>query len=671
MTIFIKRPNDAEEKQKIFSFLYEIWANELHHDTPEMDHRKRTMRDDLDKWATHFLATDETGKIVGCMRNNHFSNGSPPPEMWQHLHLSSLFRLFGRRNVAYTSRLAIEPISRGKTVTSQLFMKGYQDALLSQIDIAVCYAALHLVHLYFQLGFRPYAPPFNSSLGTRIPLVLCVRDRAYLGNVESPFFKMLPESSDDRGKAAIKLQLHFHRFIDPGFDKHSQQLLWAQIAHLSTVSDNPNSIDLFEGISQKELSQALVNPTHFIFETGESVENRNEVVSCMGILLSGRLGIGMIRCDKPKIASIIHPGEPFGEFSVLDLRKRALDIIALEKSEVVFLPLTSLRRLLTTGDGIGERFTRNLLRILSHRMHTDQQTIASLIEGKDHEVHLRRISLPPAAISDDFLLSESYGYETLADKSEEYERLKLQATISENVEISKLKQIGLNDGDTIVDVGAGPGMVSTLLARYYPNSKIIGVEPNDDLRENAILSAKRQELSHCSFIKGAAEQIPLENNSIDFCYARLLFQHLPNPRTALREMNRITKPGGLVAVLDVDDAFILTYPEIPGWSQLQGLVAQTQRNNGGNRHIGRELLGLMLDTGLHDVHVEAIPFTIRELGGHQFFRLVFGFKKQILERAGQLRPEYSKVFETAKSIITKPSTFAIVVTIFAHGRSYP
>ena len=670
MTIFVKRPNDAEEKQKIFSFLYEIWANELHRNTPEMDHRARIMQDNLDIWAKHFLAADETGKIVGCLRNNHFSDGLPSEDIYQHLHLSTLFEIFGASKVAFSSRLAIEPASRGKTVTSQLFFNGYRDALMSGTEVGVCYAALHLVHLYYQLGYRPYAPTFQLPFGVRVPLVLCIRDRQYLKSVDSPLFNLLPKAADDNGQAAALIKNRFPRFENPGFDRHSRQLLWAQLAHASSDSATEHNIGLFHGLNSEELSRAMVSLTRLTFDAGESIVNRNETVSCMGVLLSGRLGIGIIHSHKPRFVSIINPGEPFGELCGLNFKSGALDIVALEKSEVVLLPQNILDKFHNLGTDIGERLTRNLLSILAHRVYAGQQAIAALLEGGDHEVRVRRNSIPTTPSANIYTpLFESYGFDSLVDKDSEYERLLLQATVVENVELSKLSHIGMKDGSTIVDVGSGPGIISLLLAKYFPNSSVIGVEPDDGLRKRAIQAAERQGRQQCTFIKGIAEQIPLDDNSVDFCYARLLFQHLPNPGAALKEMHRITARDGLIAVLDVDDAFIVTHPQIQGWIEVQQLVADTQQKNGGNRYIGRELLGLMINAGLDGIHVEAMPFTTRELGGKHFFQLVFGFKRQILERAGLLTSSFQKVFEQAETVLLNPNTFAIVVTILAHGRS--
>lgn len=670
MTVIVKRPYDAEEKEKIFAFLYEIWAGELRRDSPDMDHDARIMCDELDEWGKHFLAVDETGKVVGCMRCNHFSDGIPGAEMDMKLDLANLFELFGKDKVTLTSRLAVEPAARGRTVTSQLFFAGYRDVLAAGTEAVVCCAALHLVQLYYQIGFRPYAPSCRLPMGVRVPLVLCVRDRAYLQGIKSPLASLLPPEMDDDGRAAGLLKNKFTRFENPGFDRHSAKLLWAQLAHIHSEDDEPGEVGLFKGIESRELNGAMVKLTRLTFDADEILVQRNEDESCMGVLLSGRLGIGMINDGKPRFVSIIKPGEPFGELGGFGFSKRPLDIIALEKSEVVLLPINSLERFNAMGGAVGTRLAGNLLRILAKRVHAGQQTIAALIDGSAHEIRIRRKSIPdvPQAHEGERRV-ESYGFDTLKDQDSEYERLVLQATVAEAVEFSKLIQIGMKDGSTIVDLGSGPGVISLLLAKYFPNSRVIGVEPDPVLRTRAMSAAESRGRRRCTFIEGVAEKVPLEENSVDFCYARMLFQHLPNPLAALWEMHRITKPGGLIAVLDVDDDTIITHPEIPGWSRVQGMAAEIQKKNGGNRRIGRELLGLMLNAEIDGAHVEAIPLTTRELSGPLFYRLVFGFKRQILERAGVWNEELQQVFRQAEATLSAPSTFAMTVAVLVHGRA--
>lgn len=68
-----------------------------------------------------------------------------------------------------------------------------------------------------------------------------------------------------------------------------------------------------------------------------------------------------------------------------------------------------------------------------------------------------------------------------------------------------------------------------------------------------------------SFLQGNLHQLPFADNTFDRCYADKTFQHLPNPKQALAELIRVTKPGGRLVIVDPDhDTHVLDtpYPEV-------------------------------------------------------------------------------------------------------------
>ena len=60
--------------------------------------------------------------------------------------------------------------------------------------------------------------------------------------------------------------------------------------------------------------------------------------------------------------------------------------------------------------------------------------------------------------------------------------------------------------------------------------------------------------------------------SFDVVHAHQVLQHLTDPVTALREMRRVCRPGGVVAARDADYAAMTWYPESPGLDRLAGVV---------------------------------------------------------------------------------------------------
>jgi ubiquinone/menaquinone biosynthesis C-methylase UbiE len=230
-----------------------------------------------------------------------------------------------------------------------------------------------------------------------------------------------------------------------------------------------------------------------------------------------------------------------------------------------------------------------------------------------------------------------------------------------------LKEIGLRDGDQVLDLGSGPGITSLMLARHFPNSRIIGVEPETRLRIRADALAREQKLDRFEFMEGTAQDIPLPDNAVDFCYARLLFQHIPDPLACLSEMKRVTRSNGVACVLDVDDGTIFIHPHSPEWARIEDRVARAQARFGGDRHVGRKLLGYMQEAGFAEVRVNIVPVTTQMLGGDTFFDIVFGFKQQHLTRANDWDEETGEFFTRIRSRLTQPGSIASENMFVAHA----
>jgi len=235
------------------------------------------------------------------------------------------------------------------------------------------------------------------------------------------------------------------------------------------------------------------------------------------------------------------------------------------------------------------------------------------------------------------------------------------------VEFSKLKGIGLADGDTILDLGSGPGITAMLLSHHFPRSRIIGIEPDKDLRTRAEGLKAEKNLNHCVFLEGTAQEIPLADNAVDFAYARLLFQHIPDPMAALKEMHRVIRRNGIACILDVDDDTIFIHPRVRAWEAVENRVAKAQASYGGDRHVGRKLLAYLLEAGFESVRVDLVPVTTQMLGPKAFFDIVFGFKKQTLMRAGDWDEATGKLFNAIRDLLQKEGAFASENIFVVHG----
>ncbi len=671
MTIDVIQSHSGQNNHNIFRFLYEIWSTEISRSMTGMDHSNGIIKDELDDTAEYFIAVDPSGEIMGCVRLNFLNNSSPSNNLIKHLQISKLVELIGKDKICYASHFAIAPKARGRTVASLLIAELYRYCLKRDTEIGISYSALNYVSFYYQLGYRPYTENFRTEAGIRVPLIHCARDRTYLKEIKSPLIRMLNKASDDNGKLAAKIATSFKDFTKPQFSRKRNHHLWARLAHIMPSTAETDTVDLFDGLTQKEhqvISQRLLE---FTFSQGECIYRRGETEQSMGLLLTGSLGVEVTVGGNARIINVIQPGEPFGEIHSLGGGRRTADIVALEKSQVLLLPYDFLERVSRSDTKLGLKLSKRLLKILAKRfMHFSDVIAQEPVTSTTPPKTTRRLLRPhPDGLDAIESRIESYRFDSLGDQENEFRRLIKQASVGEEIEFSMLDQIGLHDGDTVLDLGSGPGVTSMLFAKRLPSSRVIGVEPEDLLRSKAETLIESQGFTNrCRFIKGTGDHIPLDDNIIDFCYARLLYQHLPTPVEVLLEMRRTTRPGGIITILDVDDRSNIIHPAPDGLEELERRIAEAQANYGGDRHVGRKLYGYMQEANLQEVRVEPVPITAAELGRQTFFSIVYSFKRQVLERAGGMDERASSVFATLEEFIQKPETFAMTTVFVAHGK---
>ncbi|KAF7302787.1 Methyltransf-25 domain-containing protein [Mycena kentingensis (nom. inval.)] len=171
----------------------------------------------------------------------------------------------------------------------------------------------------------------------------------------------------------------------------------------------------------------------------------------------------------------------------------------------------------------------------------------------------------------------------------------------------------LKPGMHILDVGCGPGTITADLARLVPDGRVTGIEHSpaqEPVLQQAREHAATQGISNVEFSIGDAHALPFPDNSFDVVHAHQVLQHVADPVQALREMVRVVKrPGGIIAVRDVDYASMVWHPQSAGLTKWHPMYAQTARAHGGEPDAGRMLLSWALKADIPRAGIETTAGT--------------------------------------------------------------
>ncbi|WP_085082135.1 class I SAM-dependent methyltransferase [Mycolicibacter senuensis] len=159
----------------------------------------------------------------------------------------------------------------------------------------------------------------------------------------------------------------------------------------------------------------------------------------------------------------------------------------------------------------------------------------------------------------------------------------------------------LAPGLRLLDVGCGPGTITADLASIVAPGRVTAIEPVPEALELARACAVERDQHNIDFVVADVHALQFGDNSFDVVHAHQVLQHVADPVTALAEMRRVCKPGGVVAARDSDYAAFAWHPASTQLDDWLRLYRDAARANGGEPDAGRRLLAWAHAAGFTDV----------------------------------------------------------------------
>ena len=170
----------------------------------------------------------------------------------------------------------------------------------------------------------------------------------------------------------------------------------------------------------------------------------------------------------------------------------------------------------------------------------------------------------------------------------------------------------LEPGHQVLDMACGDGVYSGWLAeRVGPSGRVTAVDRMADYLDLARRTVANSPFaSVVEFSQAPIEALPFGDGAFDLCWCAQSLYSLPDPVESLRNLRRITKPGGVVAVLESDTIHHLLLPWPPELelavrtAELRAFEEQMEQPR--KFYVGRQHRAVFQEAGIEDLHVQSV-----------------------------------------------------------------
>jgi SAM-dependent methyltransferase len=210
-----------------------------------------------------------------------------------------------------------------------------------------------------------------------------------------------------------------------------------------------------------------------------------------------------------------------------------------------------------------------------------------------------------------------------------------------------------------------------LSERVGAAGEVVGLDNEPRMIALARRTIAERGLQNVRLVKADAYKTGLPDNSFDVAHERLVLINLTAPQQAVAEMVRVVRPGGWVALEDVDWITWTCEPAHPAWDELLAALTASRQAAQLDPFIGRRLPALLRDAGMVDVDVSAHQYLWRpgDLYNTLLLKFVDIHRGRIIDGGYLTAQRIDELSVELSEHLARPDTFVIYTPLFqAWGR---
>ena len=236
----------------------------------------------------------------------------------------------------------------------------------------------------------------------------------------------------------------------------------------------------------------------------------------------------------------------------------------------------------------------------------------------------------------------------------------------------------------ILDVGCGPGTISVDLASRVPQGSVLAIDPSADVIDKARKHAEEKGVTNARFEVGDIfnwkDIDGVEEGAFDIVHAHQVLQHLQDPLNAMKEMRKLARKGGIVAVRDCDYSAMNHYPPHEGMAKWLDLYRATARSIKCDPDIGKRLHAIAMQAGFprSDIDASVGAWTFSTPDERAWWCGLWAerstksdYKTRVLESGLGTAEDLEKIAQAWKEMEQKEDGWFAVINgeVIAHNRS--